>query len=49
MDGPGWEWIFFVNVPVGIVAFVLQRIKSKRKVQQLDAEHREREVALVLG
>lgn len=23
VDGPGWEWIFFVNVPVGIVAFVL--------------------------
>lgn len=22
-DGPGWEWIFFVNVPVGVVAFVL--------------------------
>lgn len=23
VDGPGWEWIFFVNVPVGIVGFVL--------------------------
>ena len=23
VDGPGWEWIFFVNVPVGLVAFVL--------------------------
>lgn len=23
VDGPGWEWIFFVNVPIGIVAFVL--------------------------
>lgn len=23
VDGPGWEWIFFVNVPVGIVAFVM--------------------------
>lgn len=23
VDGPGWEWIFFVNVPVGIVAFAL--------------------------
>ncbi len=22
VDGLGWEWIFFVNVPVGIVAFV---------------------------
>jgi len=23
VDGLGWEWIFFVNVPVGIVAFFL--------------------------
>lgn len=23
VDGAGWEWIFFVNVPIGIVAFVL--------------------------
>ncbi|HEY0215733.1 MAG TPA: MFS transporter, partial [Cellulomonas sp.] len=23
VDGLGWEWIFFVNVPIGIVAFVL--------------------------
>ncbi|WP_430869245.1 MFS transporter [Demequina aurantiaca] len=23
VDGPGWEWIFFVNVPIGVVAFVL--------------------------
>ncbi len=23
IDGPGWEWIFFVNVPVGLVAMVL--------------------------
>jgi EmrB/QacA subfamily drug resistance transporter len=23
VDGPGWEWIFFINIPVGIVAFVL--------------------------
>ncbi len=23
VDGPGWEWIFFVNVPVGVVALVL--------------------------
>ncbi|MFD4423104.1 DHA2 family efflux MFS transporter permease subunit [Agromyces sp. NPDC058484] len=22
VDGLGWEWIFFVNVPVGVVAFV---------------------------
>ena len=23
IDGPGWEWIFFINIPVGVVAFVL--------------------------
>ncbi|GLW11091.1 MFS transporter [Microtetraspora sp. NBRC 13810] len=23
VDGLGWEWIFFINLPVGIVAFVL--------------------------
>ena len=23
VDGPGWEWIFFVNVPVGILGLVL--------------------------
>jgi EmrB/QacA subfamily drug resistance transporter len=23
VDGPGWEWIFFINVPVGIIGFVL--------------------------
>jgi EmrB/QacA subfamily drug resistance transporter len=23
VDGLGWEWIFFVNVPIGILAFVL--------------------------
>jgi EmrB/QacA subfamily drug resistance transporter len=22
VDGPGWEWIFFVNVPVGLIGFV---------------------------
>ena len=23
VDGLGWEWIFFINVPVGIVGFIL--------------------------
>ena len=22
-DGPGWEWIFFINVPIGLVALVV--------------------------
>lgn len=32
VDGFGWEWIFFVNVPVGIIAFVL----ALRLVPRLD-------------
>lgn len=23
VDGPGWEWIFFVNIPVGVIALLL--------------------------
>lgn len=23
VDGPGWEWIFFINVPVGVLALVM--------------------------
>jgi EmrB/QacA subfamily drug resistance transporter len=23
VDGAGWEWIFFINIPVGVIAFVL--------------------------
>ena len=23
VDGPGWEWIFFMNIPLGVVAFLL--------------------------
>ncbi len=26
VDGLGWEWIFFINIPVGIVAFVMAAI-----------------------
>src|SRR4051812_7688371 len=26
-DGLGWEWIFFVNVPIGIAAIVFTRMK----------------------
>jgi EmrB/QacA subfamily drug resistance transporter len=37
VDGFGWEWIFFVNVPVGVVAFVL----AQRFVPTFD-RHRHR-------
>ncbi len=33
----GWEWIFFVNVPIGIAAMVL----TERKVRNVIAEHSE--------
>jgi EmrB/QacA subfamily drug resistance transporter len=26
VDGFGWEWIFFINIPVGIIAFVMASI-----------------------
>ncbi|MDJ1113945.1 DHA2 family efflux MFS transporter permease subunit [Microbacterium dauci] len=32
VDGFGWEWIFFVNIPVGVIAFVL----AWRLVPQLE-------------
>src|SRR5262249_43443502 len=25
-DGPGWRWIFFINVPVGIALFLLSLV-----------------------
>ncbi len=28
-DGPGWQWIFFMNVPIGLVALVVTRVALK--------------------
>lgn len=46
VDGFGWEWIFFVNIPVGIVAFVL----AWRLVPQLETHpHRFDVMGVVLS
>jgi EmrB/QacA subfamily drug resistance transporter len=46
VDGFGWEWIFFVNIPVGIIAFVL----AWRLVPQLETHpHRFDVVGVVLS
>ncbi len=36
-EGPGWEWIFFVNVPIGLVALVVT--SSALKMQHVRREH----------
>jgi EmrB/QacA subfamily drug resistance transporter len=46
VDGFGWEWIFFVNVPVGVVAFVL----AQRLVPTFDKhQHRFDYLGIVLS
>ena len=36
-DGPGWEWIFFINVPLGIVALVIT--SAALKMQHVRRDH----------
>jgi EmrB/QacA subfamily drug resistance transporter len=40
-DGPGWRWVFYVNVPVGVVAVLLVSIalpfiRSRASVREID-------------
>jgi EmrB/QacA subfamily drug resistance transporter len=37
VDGPGWRWVFFVNVPIGVIAVVLARLMLPR-VPSTDTE-----------
>ena len=30
VDGPGWRWIFFINIPVGVAALALSPVSSAR-------------------
>ncbi|HUH53721.1 MAG TPA: DHA2 family efflux MFS transporter permease subunit [Microbacteriaceae bacterium] len=39
LDGLGWEWIFFINIPVGIIGFILAKKyvpELKTHVKRLD-------------
>jgi EmrB/QacA subfamily drug resistance transporter len=46
VDGLGWEWIFFVNIPVGIFAFV----RAWQKIPKLEIHaHRMDYVGVVLS
>ena len=36
-DGPGWQWIFYINVPLGIVALVIT--SAALKMQHVRRDH----------
>ncbi len=39
-DGPGWQWIFFINIPIGLVALVVTsralKMRRVRRVHTID-------------
>ncbi|MGI9254357.1 MAG: MDR family MFS transporter [Thermomicrobiales bacterium] len=35
-DGPGWRWIFYINVPVGIIALIITTIALKLPTNRRD-------------
>ncbi len=36
-DGPGWQWIFFINIPIGLVALVVT--SSALKIHHVRRDH----------
>jgi EmrB/QacA subfamily drug resistance transporter len=36
-DGPGWQWIFFINIPIGLVALVVT--SAALKIPHVRREH----------
>jgi EmrB/QacA subfamily drug resistance transporter len=37
-DGPGWQWIFFINIPIGLVALVVT--SAALKIPHVRREHK---------
>ena len=48
-DGPGWQWIFFMNVPIGLVALVVTSVALKMQHVRRDHTIDYLGAALVVG
>ena len=48
-DGPGWQWIFFINVPIGLVALVITSAALKMPHVRRDHSIDYLGAALVVG